>query len=119
MRSSPDLLRVVGDDVRLQILQALLDEPMTQKQLRVALGVDSGTMSRHMRALEDIDLVARERSHGPYRLQHPRRTWALLQATSDLATDVMQGRAEDVATSARALRKAEMRRASSGADSGA
>jgi DNA-binding HxlR family transcriptional regulator len=103
------LLSLVADDDGRQIIERLLDAPATQKELREELGLQSGVLSRQMRALEDAALVVRARSHGPYVLLLPERTRALLQAAADLASDLSQARYEVDSARAREIRKRGMR----------
>jgi DNA-binding MarR family transcriptional regulator len=110
MTTHSTLLRTIGDDTRLRILELLLNEPATQRRLAMELDLNSGTVSRHMKALEEVGLVWRPRSHAAYELTHSRRTWDLLQSAAGLAEDLLQSRAESAAERARALRKSGMRR---------
>jgi DNA-binding HxlR family transcriptional regulator len=102
------LFGLMADDDGRAIVERLLDAPATQRELRAELGLQSGALSRQMKALEDAAIVVRERSHSPYTVTLPDRTRALLQAAADLASDLSQARHEVDATRARDMRKAGM-----------
>jgi DNA-binding HxlR family transcriptional regulator len=103
------LLALLADgDCRL-IVDRLLEGDATQRELRDELGLQSGSLSRQMRVLEDAAMVVRERSHGPYELIRPERTRAVLQAAADLAADLSAARQEVDAERARSVRKSGMR----------
>lgn len=99
---------LMAEDDGRAIVERLLDAPATQRELRADLGLQSGALSRQMKALEGAAIVVRERSHSPYTLTLPDRTRALLQAAADLASDLSQARYEVDATRARDMRKAGM-----------
>lgn len=83
---SPErVLAALAHRDRLNIVMNLFERPSTQTQLVNLLEINAGTMSRHMAALEDIRLITRERSHGPYSLAAPRETFELLHAVAELS----------------------------------
>lgn len=110
LRSSDGtLLALLADVDCRRIVDRLLEGSATQRELREDLGIQSGSLSRHMRAMEDAALVVRERSHGPYEVTLSKRTRAVLQAAADLASDLSDLQHEADAKRARALRKGGMR----------
>jgi DNA-binding HxlR family transcriptional regulator len=91
------LLSLLADaDCRL-VVDRLLEGAATQRELRVELGLQSGSLSRQMRALEEYGLV------------RPERTRAVLQAAADLAEELSSARHEVDAERARTVRKGGMR----------
>jgi DNA-binding MarR family transcriptional regulator len=107
--SDAALLALLADIDCRAIIELLLEHPATQREVREHLGLQSGSLSRQMRTLEDYALVVRERSHGPYELTLPERTRAVLQAAADLARDLSEAQAEVDTERARGLRKSGMR----------
>ena len=103
----PDVvvLKAIADQGCVDILRSLLAGPATQKQLQAEHGINSGTLSRRMRELEQIGLVERERSHGPYQLVFGEQIRTLVQAAADLGQLGMQRRADEATAYARDLRK--------------
>lgn len=59
-----DLLRLLGDDVRLRILRMLADEALNVSELTSILGIAQSGVSRHLGLLKDAGLVVEERSGG-------------------------------------------------------
>lgn len=76
----PALLHAVGDLARFRILFLLLDGPRTQKELSVALKLNSGTLSKHMAKLAAARIVARKHRHGAWELRLKDDVWQLLQS---------------------------------------
>jgi DNA-binding MarR family transcriptional regulator len=107
--SDATLLSLLADADCRRVVERLLESPATQRELRDDLGLQSGSLSRQMRSMEDAKLLVRGRSHGPYELTMPQRTRAVLQAAADLATE-LSGLQHDVDEErARSLRKGGMR----------
>lgn len=50
-------LRVVADETRLAVLQALVAEPQHVTELAMALGVERSLLSHHLKTLRDAGLV--------------------------------------------------------------
>jgi DNA-binding HxlR family transcriptional regulator len=92
-REDRQLLELVSDGVCHEILIRLLaDGPQTQAQLRAAVRVGSGAISRRMADLENAGLVVRERSHGPYHLVLPQQTRELMEGAMVLAANALERR---------------------------
>ena len=51
------IFRVLGDENRLRIIEALFDEPKNVTQISEALGADQSLVSHHLRALREEGLV--------------------------------------------------------------
>lgn len=107
--SDATILALLADTDCRSIVERLLERPATQRELRDELGLQSGSLSRQMRAMEDAALVVRERSHGPYAVTLSKRTRAVLQAAADLARDLSELQYEVDVDRARTLRKGGMR----------
>lgn len=105
------LLQAYADPDRLDILLELYRAPATQKELGAALGLNSGTMSRHMKALEDAELVEHPRSHAPYALTAPDETWQILRSTTNLGAALAKRRLEATEQRSSDIQKAAMRSA--------
>jgi DNA-binding MarR family transcriptional regulator len=87
------LLALLADGERHEILATLLAGSASQRDLRAKLGLQSGTVSRQLKDLEQAGLVVRDRSHGPYELTRPIETRALLLAAAELARAISSERA--------------------------
>lgn len=103
LRGVSSLFQALGDPLQLAALARLLEREATQKELRAHLEVQSGPLSRKMALLEEIGLVARERSHGPYAVRHRQDVLRVLEATSDLYLRQVASRVRDAE---QAVRKA-------------
>lgn len=110
-RPDVDLAEELGDPHSFDILLELLaaDQGLTQRELAAALKLDSGGTSRRMKRLEQLGLVERERSHGPYELTFPDETRDTLERVTNLAAAGLARRAEGAKRRADAFRKAGMR----------
>jgi DNA-binding transcriptional ArsR family regulator len=53
--------RVLGQTVRLRLIERLVDAPLTPQELADALGISHQNVSRHLRVLYTLRLVSRER----------------------------------------------------------
>ena len=53
--------RVLGEPMRIRLLDALRDGPMSVNQLTAALGATQQNVSKHVGVLADAGIVARER----------------------------------------------------------
>lgn len=101
------LLELLSDGVCHEILLRLLTEgPQTQRELRAALGVGSGAISRRMGDLEGEGVVIRARSHGPYDLVLPEQTRALITSAKQLAADLLALRNDEAQKDLKVFRKA-------------
>jgi DNA-binding IclR family transcriptional regulator len=102
LNSTPDVtfLQAAADPDRHKVLQRLIEGPATQKQLAAELGLNSGTLSKHMAKLTAAGLVRRLRSHAPYELQFRSGVWQLLQANNNL--NIKRARADLEAAEAQA-----------------
>jgi len=94
--------------MRRAVLDLLLSAPATQKEIREELGLNSGTLSKIMGELTAAGLVSRDKSHGPYELTFRKRTWAILQAASDLGEEISSAQAQVDAEHNRERRKRGM-----------
>lgn len=54
-----DRFRVLGEPLRLRILQALLDEERSVMELAAALSTSQPNVSKHLRRMQDAGLVRR------------------------------------------------------------
>jgi DNA-binding transcriptional ArsR family regulator len=102
------ILLACADEDRQKIIARLIKEPATQKQLIAELGLNSGTISRHMRVLEDADLVLRDRSHSPYSLSASAETFQLLRANKNVTAAISKRRELDIEESGKDLQRAVM-----------
>lgn len=68
------LLRALGDQTRLQIVELLLDGPRFQKDIIAHVGLSQGQVSTHLACLTWCGLVEAERKGRmvQYRIGHPR-----------------------------------------------
>ena len=103
------ILKAVADGTRLRVLVSLLQEPATQKELGAEVGLPSGTMSRHLGELERIELIARQRKHGPYHVVHPDETRTLIQIAASLARATTSESSRLALDMERAVRRTGMR----------
>lgn len=88
--STPDVtpLHAAGNPDRYRILLVLLDGPATQKDLKAALKLQSGTLSKHMAVLTSSGLVRQQRpGHAPYELAVRDGVSRLLQASDNLLVE--------------------------------
>ena len=101
------LFELLADDVCRDLLRTLLHEPepLTQRQLVAALGMNSSTVSRRMGALEDWGLVTRRSSHAPYDILFPSDTRRLLAAAATLTRVVKERQADEAREHERQLLK--------------
>jgi DNA-binding MarR family transcriptional regulator len=111
------ILLACADQDRWTILVRLYQEPATQKQLIAELGLNSGTVSRYMKALEDAELVVRDRSHGPYTLSVRDEIWQLLRMTTNVSSAIATRRAREIEERGQELQRAAMRPAEAAARS--
>jgi DNA-binding MarR family transcriptional regulator len=109
-RADGKLFRLLTDDVCRDLLRLLLcsKDPQTQGQLALELGLNSSTVSRRMRVLEDAALVTRATPHAPYELLFPQKTRELLAAGVDLAALALSDQAAQAQSDAQELRKEGM-----------
>jgi DNA-binding Lrp family transcriptional regulator len=107
------LFEVLSDDVCRSLLRSLLrhDEPQTQRQLTSELRYNSSTVSRRMKELEDLGIVARTHPgtpRAPYEILFPSKTRALLLTAVQLANLTRTRQAEEAAADERQLLKEGM-----------
>ena len=92
--SQPDgkLFELLADEPRRTLLRILVRERggLTQRELAAITELNSSTISRRMRELEDAGLVTRRSSHSPYEVVFPTETHALLLAGAELARATVQ-----------------------------
>jgi DNA-binding transcriptional ArsR family regulator len=88
------LLSLLAVPLLREVMEKLLDGPVTQRDLRSRLGYSSSALSRGMRQLEDAGIVSRDRSHAPYELTYPYETRALLAAAAEMSSRVLRARAD-------------------------
>jgi DNA-binding IclR family transcriptional regulator len=93
------LFELLADEPCHDLLRILLRERegLTQKQLVAIAGLNSSTISRRMRELEEAGFVARRSVHGRYEVVFPTETRAVLLAAAKL-TQVTLQRKLDVAS---------------------
>jgi len=103
------LLQAYADPDRLEILLQLFRAPATQKELGGALGLNSGSISRHMKVLEDADLVEHPRSHAPYALVAREESWQILRATTNLTEALAKRHLEATQQRSSEIQRAAMR----------
>jgi DNA-binding MarR family transcriptional regulator len=95
-RPDGKLFELLADDVCRDLLRTLLnDEPLTQRQLVAALGVNSSTVSRRMGELEDWGLVTRRSSHAPYDILDRSDIRSLLGTAARLTRVVKERQADE------------------------
>lgn len=68
--SCASILKVLADETRLAVVEALLDGPKTVAEINATLDVEPTLLSHHLRALREAGLVTRERQgrHASYAL---------------------------------------------------
>jgi DNA-binding IclR family transcriptional regulator len=115
--SDVKILLACADQDRWSILVRLYQESATQKQLIAELGLNSGTASRHMKTLEDAELVVRDRSHGPYTLSVRDEIWQLLRMTINITSAITTRRMREIEERGQELQRAAMRPAEESARS--
>lgn len=103
------ILLACADEQRRAILLKLAEEAATQKQLISEMQLDSSAISRHMKLLEEAELVIRDHSHGPYRLSAPTETWELLRASTNLVSAITKLRYEQVQVQGRRIQEVVMK----------
>lgn len=99
------LLKALGDFTRFRILELLLDEERTQKELLDLLGIDKGVVSGHVEKLLGAGLVARRSPRGKCYLVRPRLTLPVLQKVADLSEALAEAEAREAARRAQRLRQ--------------
>ena len=101
-----ELLRALGHPVRLRAIQILLQHgPMRQEELRHRLEALEGTLSRHMKELLSVGLVARSSPRGECRIRVPNETLQALQAVAALDEAIAELRAAEAQQAADAWRR--------------
>jgi DNA-binding transcriptional ArsR family regulator len=73
MHTAAELARLLGDPIRLTLLQALVRKEATVSELRAATGASQSNLSNHLRLLRERDIIEGER-HGRqivYRIPSP------------------------------------------------
>jgi ArsR family transcriptional regulator len=61
MRTYLKVMKAVGDGTRVKILKMLQQRPLCVCEMRAVLGISQPSVSRHLRLLEDADLVRSEK----------------------------------------------------------
>lgn len=56
-----DRLKVLADDTRFAVIEALMSGPRTTGELSQELGVEQSLLSHHLKIMRDADLVCAER----------------------------------------------------------
>ena len=84
------VLKAAGDESRLRILNILRVRPMCVCEIADVLGLAQSTVSRHLKILEESDLLARTKDGlwVEYRLTQPSKG-SLQQRTLALVADVL------------------------------
>src|SRR6187200_2949199 len=62
VKTASDLLRLLGDPVRLRLLRVLSVEPLNVSELTTVLGIAQSGVSRHLGLLRDAGLVVEDRT---------------------------------------------------------
>lgn len=78
------LLKALTDPTRFRVLTLLLEDELTQKELRDKLGLDKATVSGHVDTLLMSGLVGRRSARGKCYVVRPKETLPILQAIADL-----------------------------------
>lgn len=65
-RQASEVLDLLGDEYARAIVEAISDTPMSAKQLTEELDASQPTISRRLRALEELDLVTEETHLDPH-----------------------------------------------------
>lgn len=110
--STPDVtpLQAAGDPDRHRILEELLHQACTQKELGAALNLRSGTLSKHMSKLKASGLVAqRGGGHGPYEIPLREEVARLLQANHNFASARAKAKVAATDAAGKRLNEAIMR----------
>jgi len=116
-QSDVKILAACSDEDRQGILLRLYKKPATQKELIAELQLSSGTISKHMRVLEEAGLVLRSRSHSPYRLTVGEEIWQLLRATTNVSQAISRLTEEAIEERSKELQRAVMTEAEESARS--
>ena len=90
-------------------MHQLLAQPLNQDGVRQAVGLTSGSASKQLKILEERQLIARERSHSPYRIVAQLEMTGVLQAVADLAAAISLQQSAVDTRYARDFRKARLR----------
>lgn len=95
-----DELSFLNHADKARIVEALLERPRTQEEVRVDLGLERGTASKWIRDLLDEDVLERDGRRGPLSVRRPAYVANMLVAAVAWKRQVALDRARDYADEA-------------------
>ena|ERR1700683_4822026 len=108
MYADARLLRLLSDDLTVDVLRLLLEAPSRHRDIAAKLKSTPAAVSRCVGGLEDAGLVRRESLRAPVELIFRDKTQELLLAAGALAAFALEEQARDASERVRRLRRQSM-----------